>query len=40
MSNLEAGRRGASPELVRRLATTLGVPVAALISNYKPEEVA
>ena len=40
ISNIEAGRRGASPELVRRMARVLGVPMAALVSAYEPEEIA
>lgn len=40
ISNLEAGRRQASPGLIRLLADTLDVPLAALISRHEPEEVA
>ncbi len=40
ISNLEAGRRQASPGLIRLLADTLDVPLAALISRNEPEEVA
>lgn len=40
LSNIEAGRRQASPELIVRMADTLEVPVMALISNRAPEEVA
>lgn len=40
ISNIEAGRRKASPELIRRMAEVLDVPVMALISNRTPEEVA
>lgn len=39
ISNIEAGRRGASPELIRRMARVLGVPVAALVSAYDRQEV-
>ena len=40
ISNIEAGRRQASDALIVRMAQTLGVPTAALITNYKPEQVA
>jgi transcriptional regulator with XRE-family HTH domain len=40
ISNIEAGRRGASPELIRRMARTLNVPVAAITTAYEPEEIA
>lgn len=39
VSNIEAGRRGASPELIRRMARVLGVPVAALVTSYQREEI-
>lgn len=40
ISNIEAGRRQASPELVHRLAKVLDVPLQSLISDWTPEEVA
>lgn len=40
ISNLEAGRRQASPEVICRMAAVLDVPVMALISERTPEEVA
>lgn len=40
ISNIEAARRQASPELIRRMAEVLDVPVMALISTRAPEEVA
>jgi transcriptional regulator with XRE-family HTH domain len=40
VSNIEAGRRNASPALVRRMARVLGVPVAAIVTAYEPGEVA
>lgn len=40
LSNIEAGRRQASPELIDRMSTVLGVPKAALVSTFTPEEVA
>lgn len=39
LSNIEAGRRKASPELIDRMAKVLNVPKAALVSNYSPDEV-
>lgn len=39
ISNIEAGRRNASPALIRRMARTLGVPVAAIVSSYEPDEI-
>lgn len=33
ISNIEAGRRGASPALIKDMATILAVPVAALLQN-------
>lgn len=40
ISNIEAGRRKASPELIVRMAAVLDVPLMALISNRQPEAVA
>lgn len=40
ISNIEAGRRQASDELIVRMARVLDVPVMALISSRTPEEVA
>lgn len=40
ISNIEAGRRQASPELIVRMSEVLDVPVMALISSRTPEEVA
>lgn len=40
ISNLEAGRRKASPELLVRMAKVLDVPLAALTTDYPPEKVA
>lgn len=36
LSNIESGRRQASPEVIKRMADVLGVPVTALV---KPREV-
>jgi transcriptional regulator with XRE-family HTH domain len=38
VSNIEAGRRGASPAVIKRMATLLAVPISALVEN--PERVA
>lgn len=40
LSNVEAGRRQLSPTSARRIADVLGVPLAAIISDYTPEQVA
>lgn len=40
LSNIEAGRRQASPELLARMAKVLDVPLMALISDVSPEEMA
>lgn len=40
LCNIEAGRRQASPTIIRRIATTLGVPLAAISGNYVLEDVA
>lgn len=39
LSNIEAGRRPAPLPLLRRAADLLGVPLAALTSEYAVEEV-
>lgn len=33
ISNIEAGRRGASPALIKEMARVLAVPMAALLQN-------
>jgi transcriptional regulator with XRE-family HTH domain len=38
--NVESGHKKASPELLRRMADTLGVPLAAITSDYAVEDVA
>lgn len=38
--NVEKGTKQASPELLRRIADTLGVPLAAITSGYAVEDVA
>lgn len=40
LSNIEAGRRQASPEVITRMARVLDVPLQALISTWDPEQVA
>lgn len=41
MSNIEAGRKDrASAETARRIADVLGVPLAAISSDFSAEEVA
>ncbi|MEC4616193.1 helix-turn-helix transcriptional regulator [Tsukamurella tyrosinosolvens] len=40
MANIEAGRKNLTLPLARRMADTLGVPLAALTSNYDVEEIA
>jgi transcriptional regulator with XRE-family HTH domain len=39
ISNIEAGRRGASPDAIRRMAQVLKVPMSALLWD-EPGEVA
>lgn len=39
LSNIESGKRQASPELILRMAKVLEVPVMALISDRPPEEI-
>ena len=36
LSNVESGRRQASPDLIQRLARALKVPVVALLSDVDP----
>lgn len=40
LSNIEAGRRQASPEVIKRMAEVLDLPLQCLISCWDPEEVA
>lgn len=40
LSNIEAGRKRCTPEMARRIADTLGVPLAAITTSYSVEEVA
>lgn len=40
LSNIEAGRKRCTPEMARRIADTLGVPLAAITTSYSVDEVA
>lgn len=40
LSNIEAGRKAATPEKLRAIADVLGVPLAALTTEYAIEDVA
>lgn len=40
LANIEAGRRQLTPELARRTADTLGVPLAAITTGVDPKVVA
>jgi transcriptional regulator with XRE-family HTH domain len=40
LANIEAGRRALPPHLARRVAETLGVPLAAITTGVEPEAVA
>lgn len=40
LSNIEAGRKRATPEKLRKIADVLGVPLAALTTAFDVEDVA
>lgn len=40
LSNIEAGRKVATPERLRKIADVLSVPLAALITEFDVEDVA
>ena len=40
LSNIESGRKRLTPEMARRIADTLGVPLAAITTGRQVEEVA
>jgi transcriptional regulator with XRE-family HTH domain len=40
LSNIEAGRKRCTPSMARRIADTLGVPLAAITTTFTVEEVA
>lgn len=39
MSNIESGRKRCTPEMARRIADVLGVPLAAITTGRQVEEV-
>lgn len=39
LANIEAGRKPLTPELARRVADTLGVPLAAITTQHQIQEV-
>jgi DNA-binding XRE family transcriptional regulator len=39
MSNIEAGRKRCTPEMARKIADVLGVPLAAITTAYSVEQV-
>jgi transcriptional regulator with XRE-family HTH domain len=40
LANIEAGRKRLTPEKARKVADTLQVPLAAIITEFAPDEVA
>lgn len=40
LANIEAGRKPLTPELSRRIADTLGIPLAAITTEFSTEQVA
>ncbi|KKB98295.1 helix-turn-helix domain-containing protein [Mycolicibacter arupensis] len=40
LSNIEAGRKRCTPGMARKIADTLGVPLAAIVTGRAVEEVA
>lgn len=40
MSNIESGRKRCTPEMARKIAAVLGVPLAAITTSFAVEEVA
>lgn len=40
MSNIESGRKRLTPEMARKIADTLGIPLAAITTARAVEEVA
>jgi len=40
LSNIEAGRKRCTPAMARKIAQTLGVPLAAITTSRSAEEVA
>mgnify|MGYP002653600698 CR=1 FL=1 len=39
LSNIESGRKRCTPEMARRIAATLNVPLAAIVTPYSVAEV-
>lgn len=39
MSNIEAGRKRCTAEMARKIATVLGVPLAAITTSFSVEQV-
>lgn len=39
LSNIESGRKRCTPEMARRIADILGVPLAAITTTYQPDEI-
>ncbi|MFY2788432.1 hypothetical protein [Rhodococcus sp. MALMAid1271] len=40
MSNIESGRKRCTPEMARRIAGVLGVPLAAITTTFDVDQVA
>lgn len=40
MSNIESGRKRCTPEMARRIADVLGVPLAAITTSFDVDQVA
>lgn len=40
MSNIESGRKRCTPEMARRVADVLGVPLAAITTTFEVDQVA
>ena len=40
LSNIEAGRKRCTPEMARRIADTLGIPLAAITTTFSVDQVA
>lgn len=39
MSNIEAGRKRCTPEMARKVASVLGVPLAAITTSFSVQQV-
>lgn len=39
MSNIEAGRKRCTPEMARKIASALGVPLAAITTSFTVDQV-